>query len=200
MRSLGLAAAILSLVALVILALLAGLRSRKLSSRTYHWIWFVVLFLLPSLALTGTLTNVMEDTTAVSSCGSCHVMMPFVSDMQNAESRTLAARHYQNRWIPRNQCYTCHSTYGLHGTITAKSAALRHWLLYVTGSWREPIRHRGPYPNANCLACHANAQRFANGASHRVLATELTTNRASCTQCHGSPHPSPADRQVMESR
>ena len=198
MRSLGLTAAILSLVALVILALIAGLRPERLSSRAYHWVWFVLLFMLPSLALTGTITTVMEETTAVSSCGSCHVMKPFVNDMVNAESRTLAARHYQNRWIPRNQCYTCHSTYGLHGTITAKSAALRHWLWYVTESWSEPIRHRGPYPNANCLACHANAQRFANGASHRALATDLATNRASCMQCHGSPHPSPAERQVAD--
>ncbi|NOT58538.1 MAG: hypothetical protein HOP18_28415 [Deltaproteobacteria bacterium] len=200
MRNLALTAAILSLIALVILVSLAGLRPQRLSSRTYHWLWFVVLFLLPSLALTGTISRVMEETTAVSSCGSCHVMRPFISDMQNAESRTLAARHYQHRWIPRNQCYTCHSTYGLHGTRAAKSAALRHWLLYVTRSWHEPIRHRGPYPNANCLACHAEAQRFVSGDSHRALATDLAANRASCIQCHGSPHPSPAERQVLEPR
>lgn len=199
MRSLGLTAAILSLVALGVLTLLSGLRPKWLSSRAYHWVWFIVFFLLPSLALTGTLTSVMKETTAVSSCGSCHVMQPFVRDMMNAESRTLAARHYQNRWIPLNQCYTCHSTYGLHGSIAAKGAALRHWLLYVTKSWREPIRHQGPYPNANCLACHANAQRFANGASHRALAADLATNRVSCLQCHGSPHPTPAERQVSES-
>jgi cytochrome c nitrite reductase small subunit len=200
MRSLGLTAAIFCLLALVILALFAGPRSKKWSSRASHWLWFVVLFLLPIIAMTGTLSSVMEETTAVSSCGSCHVMQPFVSDMQNAESRTLAARHYQHRWIPRNQCYTCHSTYGLHGTLAAKSAALRHWWLYVTASWREPIRHQGLYPNANCLACHAEARRFVSGASHRALATDLASNRASCIQCHGSPHPSPAERQDREPR
>lgn len=197
MRGLGLTAAILSLVILTGLAFVARLRPERLSSRAYHWVWFVVLLLLPGLALTGTLTSVMEETTAVSSCGSCHVMRPFVSDMQNAESRTLAARHYQNRWIPRDQCFTCHATYGLHGMITAKSAALRHWLLYVTKSGSEPIRHRGPYPNANCLACHANARRFRNGASHRALVADLATNRVSCIQCHGAPHPSPAERQAI---
>ncbi len=197
MRNLGLTAAILSLVVLTVLALIARLRPARLSSQAYHLIWLVSLFLLPSLALTGTLSSVMEETTAVSSCGSCHVMRPFISDMQNPESKTLAARHYQNRWIPRDQCYTCHATYGLHGSLTAKSAALRHWLLYVTKSWSEPIRHRGPYPNANCLACHAHAQRFSNGASHRALAADLAANRVSCLQCHGAPHPSPAERQTI---
>ena len=197
MRSLGLAAALLALLGLGLITLF---RPARLSSRAYHWLLFFCLLVLPGIALTGTITSVMEETKTVKSCGSCHVMQPFVNDMIKGESRTLAARHYQNRWIPQDQCYTCHSTYGLHGSFVAKSTAIRHWLLYVTGTWGDPIQHNGPYPNANCLACHANAQRFANGASHRALAADLATNRVSCLQCHGPPHPGPADRQVTEQR
>jgi len=197
MRSIGLAAA---LVALLGLSLIALFRSEQLSSRAYHWLLFFCLLVLPGTALIGTITSVREETKTVDGCSSCHVMQPFVNDMRNPESRTLAARHYQNRWIPHDQCYTCHSTYGLHGSFVAKTAAIRHWLLYVTGTWSDPIRHNGPYPNANCLTCHADMPRFANGASHRALAADLTTNRVICIQCHGSPHPGPTERQVTEQR
>jgi hypothetical protein len=84
--------------------------------------------------------------------------------------------------------------------LLARRAAVRHWLLYITGTWSDPIRHNGPFPNANCLTCHEHAQRFANGASHRALAADLAANRVSCLQCHGAPHPDPAERQVMEQR
>ena len=32
------------------------------------------------------------------------------------KSETLAAKHYKNRFIRENQCYTCHSDYGVAGT------------------------------------------------------------------------------------
>lgn len=197
MQSIGLAAA---LIALFGLSLIAVFRSERLSPRAYHWFLFFCLLVLPGIALTSTVISVGEETKRVSSCNSCHVMRPFVNDMRNPESRTLAARHYQNRWILRDQCYTCHFTYGLHGRVLAKTAAIRHWLLYVTGTWSDPIRHNGPYPNANCLTCHAETPRFVNGASHRALAADLAANRVSCIQCHGSPHPSPEERKVTEQR
>lgn len=193
MRTTGLFAVLLASVGLG----LVEFCRQHLTRRTYHWVLFVGLGVLPSLALLSTGVVFFEETKTVSSCASCHVMSPFVHDMRNPDSRTLAARHYQNRWIPDHQCYVCHMTYGVHGAWDAKLAVVRHWLLYVTRSWQEPIRHRGMFPNKNCLACHAGAQRFARVSSHAAQAVDLFANRISCIRCHGAPHPAPSERQVV---
>ena len=194
MRELGIAA---SLIAIIGLILVEFFYRQRLHGRTYHWLLLIGLFVLPLVALTSTVTTVFEETKNVSSCAACHVMTPFVNDMVNADSTTLAARHYKNRWIPAQQCYSCHTTYGFHGALAAKYAAVRHWVLYVTGTWTEPIKHYGPYPNANCLACHAGAQRFEERVNHRSLAADLAANRVSCVSCHGSPHPVPDERLTL---
>jgi len=191
MRTTGLFAALLASVGLV---LVEFVYRHHLTRRTYHWLLLVGLGVLPSLALLSTATVFLEETKIVGSCASCHVMRPFVTDMRNPESRTLAARHYQNRWIPDQQCYVCHMTYGVHGAWDAQLASARHWLLYIAGSWQEPIRHRGTFPNKNCLACHAGAQRFARVSSHAARAADLLADRIGCVSCHGAPHPAPSER------
>ncbi|MDA2913379.1 hypothetical protein MYX77_05385 [Acidobacteriia bacterium AH_259_A11_L15] len=143
----------------------------------------------------STATTVFEETKTVGSCASCHVMDPFVNDMKNPTSASLAARHYRNKWIADHQCYSCHTTYGAHGTLAAKRDGFRHWLLYVTETWTEPIQYSGTYPNSNCLACHANTRKFAAVRSHGVLAPDLASDRVSCVTCHGPPHPVPSERQ-----
>jgi len=197
MRIIGLVAALGAIVGLLITEFFSR---HHLSRATYHWLLLISLAVLPGIAVLNTTVVFMEDTKAVSSCASCHVMRPFVNDMKNPDSRTLAARHYQNRWIPDQQCYTCHTTYGAHGTFTAKLSVARHWLLYVLGSWEDPIRHRGTYPNANCLACHQQAQRFARASFHASHLAELTSNKIACIRCHGAPHPSPEERPALEGK
>src|SRR5262245_59805683 len=39
----------------------------------------------------------------VEACYRCHVMRPMVNDMTDPASDTLAARHFKNRWIPKDQ-------------------------------------------------------------------------------------------------
>jgi nitrate/TMAO reductase-like tetraheme cytochrome c subunit len=137
-------------------------------------------------------TTVLETTKTVQSCASCHVMDPFVNDLFDEQSTTLAARHYKNRWISEYQCYTCHTTYGAHGTFEGKRDGFRHWLLYVTNTWEEPITFAGSYPNQNCTACHGGAQTFRKVDSHRALSQKMMANEVSCTSCHGPAHPTPA--------
>lgn len=191
MRGLGLAAALAAIVALV---LVEFVYRPRLQRATYHWLLLIALFVLPSIALLGTTTTLFEETKTVASCASCHVMQPFVSDMVNPASETLAARHYRNKWIPNQQCYTCHMTYGVHGTLEAKKAGLRHWALYVTHKWKEPIQHRGTYPNANCLFCHGGTPTFATVDMHKASFTELVVDQMACTDCHGQAHPAPEER------
>jgi nitrate/TMAO reductase-like tetraheme cytochrome c subunit len=183
-----------ALVAGVGLLLVEFVYRQRLTRRAYHWLLLVGMGILPSLALLSTTAVFLEETKTVGSCASCHVMDPFVNDMRNPDSRTLAARHYQNRWIADHQCHTCHMTYGVHGAWDAKLATARHWLLYVTNSWQKPIRHRGKYPNKNCLACHADTPRFQRVSSHTARIADLTSNDIGCISCHGAPHPAPSER------
>ncbi|MBM4255049.1 MAG: hypothetical protein FJ147_04040 [Deltaproteobacteria bacterium] len=182
-------------MALVGRCLVLGWRHR-MPIPVHHWLLLFCMLLLPVAALLATISSVAEDTKTVGFCATCHVMQVFVNDMRNPESRLLAARHYQNRWIANHQCYTCHITYGLHGSFAGKRAALRHWLRYVTGSWSEPITHTGPYPNTNCLNCHADASGFRHVGSHQSRLADLQENRVKCVMCHGLPHPAPEDRHV----
>lgn len=198
LRTAGIAAAVIAIIGLVVIEFV--IRDR-LSRATYHWLLFFGLLALPGLALLGTTETVFEETKTVASCQSCHVMDPFVEDLRDPDSPTLAARHYKHNWIEKNQCYECHTTYGAHGTLASKRDGFRHWLLYVTRTWPEPIEYAGSYPNSNCTTCHAGTPTFEAVASHEALRSELQSDEVTCTSCHGPPHPTPAERQqFMTSR
>jgi len=195
MRGLGIGTA---LIALIWLLCTEFLFRHRLQRGTYHWMLLLGLLVFPFMTLISTTSTLFEETKTVRSCAACHAMDPFVSDLRNPDSTTLAARHYRNKWIPAHQCYTCHTTYGMHGALQAKLGGVRHWWRYVTGTWQEPIRHRGPYPNSNCLFCHAGTPKFAGQAMHTAMATDLTTNKVGCVTCHGPPHPPPSERPLTK--
>jgi cytochrome c nitrite reductase small subunit len=130
----------------------------------------------------------------VDACNRCHVMRPMVTDMMDPESDTLAARHFKNRWIPTDQCYACHSDYGLSGDLAAKMEGFRHLARYTTRTHEEPIRYRGTFDNANCLKCHAGMPKFDAVPGHRTVETALGNNQTSCLNCHGLSHPTRAAR------
>ena len=197
MRVVGLVTALAAVLALVFIEFVFR---RRLQGATYHWLLLITLLGLPSITLMAASVTVLEDTMEVESCASCHVMHPFVNDLRNPASETLAARHFKNKWIARQQCYTCHTTYGLHGTVSSKLDGLRHWWHYVTKSWPEPIRYKGTYPNANCLACHAGTPKFEGEATHEAIAAELASNESSCVTCHAPIHPEPAQRHRGEAK
>jgi len=121
-------------------------------------------------------------------------MRPIVNDMKDPESQTLAARHYRNRWIAKQQCFTCHSDYGLNGSIKAKQDGFRHLVKYVTGTFEEPIPYPGRYNNQNCLHCHEGTPKFERVPSRTTVRERLRTSTLSCTNCHGVPHPTSAER------
>jgi cytochrome c nitrite reductase small subunit len=183
-----------ALIAIALLILVEFVLRKKLSRGAYYLMLLIGLFLLPSLTLLNETSLLFEETEKVSSCASCHTMTPFVNDLLNPQSTTLAAKHYANRWISDHQCYTCHTSYGVHGTFQAKLDGLRHWWRYVTGTWTEPILYKGSYPNANCLVCHGETPKFKGQVIHQAQAEDLATDRVGCLTCHGPPHPSPEER------
>lgn len=185
------------LAALVILLFIEFLYKERISRLNYRTLMIVSMFALPVVVVLGTGSTVLETTKTVESCSSCHVMDPFVNDLSNPESSTLAARHFKNKWISEYQCYTCHTTYGAHGTFEGKRDGFRHWLLFVTRTWDEPISYSGSYPNINCTTCHADTQKFADVPSHQALSEKLRADEVSCTSCHGPAHPTPAERESV---
>jgi len=120
---------------------------------------FGCLIVLPAGAIFLASYHTFEGTHEVSGCANCHIMLPMVNDMEDPNSGTLAARHYKNRWIAENQCFYCHSDYGLSGNLEAKMTGFRHLARYITRTYHEPIRARVRFNNDNCLKCHSGTPR-----------------------------------------
>lgn len=185
-QGLGLALALLTLVLLVlawrglrrggnVLALGGGL--------------FFGLTLLPLLVTFIGYLHGFQEMETVPACGGCHVMTPFVNDLKDLKSEALAAVHYKNRYIQDNHCYACHTDYGMFGTASAKLGGVRHIYYYVTGRYTLPIKIASPYPNARCLGCHGESQKFLKSQGHpKGDQPQLVAGTTSCLDCHGPPH------------
>jgi hypothetical protein len=154
----------------------------------------LALIVVPATAVLLANYHTFEGVHEVRGCASCHVMLPMVNDMQDPKSETLAALHYKNRWIADNQCYHCHSDYGLGGNLEAKLTGFRHLARYTTRTYQEPIKARVKFDNNNCLHCLEKAPKFVAVESHIEARQDLTTNKTTCVECHGDPHPTAAQR------
>jgi len=132
----------------------------------------------------------IESSKSIGSCGSCHVMKPYLADLQSPDSSTLAATHYKNRYIQEHHCYTCHTDYGMFGTLQAKMAGLGHVARNVSGRYSLPLKIAHPYPNSRCLACHGESQKFRKSEGHpKEDLPKLLSGETSCIDCHGPAHP-----------
>ena len=116
----------------------------------------------------------------VRGCASCHVMRPMVNDMQDPGSETLAALHYKNKWIAKDQCYQCHSDYGLGGDLEAKMTGFRHLARYTTRTYKEPIVARVKFNNQNCLQCHEGTPKWVAVESHVEAHKDPWQSTCSC--------------------
>jgi cytochrome c nitrite reductase small subunit len=186
-EGMGIAFAFLNLALLV--AAWRSLRSTGLSPTARGWL-FVAVGLVPAMVAFLTFTHGLESSSTVDSCGYCHVMQPYVQDLRNAKSGTLAATHYKNRYIQERHCYTCHSDYGLAGTFWAKLGGVGHVVRYTTGAYTLPLKIASPFPNVRCLGCHAGAPKFVNSPAHpEAMMPVLLDGSTSCLVCHAPAHP-----------
>lgn len=148
--------------------------------------FFVVLApILP--VFTGIYSFVQDE--HVSFCASCHTMTPWIEDLKNPKSRSLAAIHYRNGFIPYDQCYTCHVDYGFMGPIDAKLKSVRDVAVYYIGNAKpQNIRLSKPYPNGNCLHCHVHSSLFAQNVAHRAEMGQILADQIKCATCHRPIH------------
>ena len=121
-------------------------------------------------------------------CESCHLTMkPFVADMKDPKSDSLAALHYKNKYIPDDQCYVCHTSYGIFGTVQAKESGMHDVYKYYTRTFKFPIKLREPYPNTDCLKCHAESAKWLE--QHGDFKDSLFAGQSSCLDCHADTNP-----------
>ena len=189
-RGFGIAFVLLNL-ALIVLAWRSLRNLEAVTPVARGWL-LVSIGLVPTMVAFLSFAHGLEGSTTVAACGSCHVMGPYVSDLQNVKSDTLAATHFKNRYIQEHQCYTCHSDYGLAGTLRAKVDGLGHVWRYSTGTYVLPIKIAKPYSNLRCLSCHGESQKFLNAGGHpKEEIPNLMSGSTSCLDCHGPAHPRP---------
>jgi cytochrome c nitrite reductase small subunit len=173
----------------IILVLYSLVRFRGRVAGTWSWIVLVTaVAALPLASVAFGSLLVFERAERVEFCASCHLAMKvYVDDMVDPSSHSLAAIHFRNRYIPRNQCYNCHTTFGMFGTVQAKVAGLIDVHRYYTRSFRPPLSMREPYANTDCLKCHAGAVRWI--AAHHELADAIFDGEVGCMSCHGDASP-----------
>ena len=153
------------------------------------WLHLLGLCILPLFLLPFGNFTIFEYTKQERSCASCHRSMdPYVHDLTAPGGTSLAASHYQDRFAPEEECYICHTNYGVHGTFHAKLLGLNDAWRELTGTYTVPIRMRKPFPNMLCLKCHNGARKFMKEDSHldpgNVVAKDLLTDKTRCTDCH----------------
>jgi nitrate/TMAO reductase-like tetraheme cytochrome c subunit len=185
---------IIAAAALILYTLIT--RRNRLMDLHSKWLLFLGVGVLPVPAILMTTAVGLEHSKAVSFCNSCHAMDPFIDDMRNVESDLLAASHFKNRLIQKEHCYTCHTDYGIFGTMEAKLAGLGHVWKDASGRWQAPIEISKPYQFRICLNCHAGAVRFENQEVHEGVIDDVVNGEISCTDCHEPAHPARSERSA----
>jgi cytochrome c nitrite reductase small subunit len=177
------------IVAGVVLVLFSLVRYRGNTAGPWSWgILVVGAGILPVVVSGAGGVLVFERSQRVGLCNSCHLTMkPYVDDMKNPNSKSLAALHYTNRYIEDNQCYVCHTSYGMFGTVQAKKEGIIDVYKYYTHTFSVPVKMRHPYSNNDCLKCHAGSAKFL--ASHKHDREAMLADEVSCMQCHDDDNP-----------
>ena len=143
---------------------------------------------LPAIVVFLATAHGMQESMTVNACGDCHAMESHVADLRNPASDSLAAVHYKNRYIQTNQCYTCHSDYGMFGTMSAKLDGLRPRLLQHDGQLSEADQDQEPVLESADVSPATAARRISSPSTKRSRSPNLMADKDSCLDCHGPAH------------
>ncbi len=187
----------LAVAAICLLLYTLLVRRGRIAPHLSRWLLFLGIGVAPFPVMVLSSAVGLEQAKAVTFCDSCHSMAAFVADMEDPRSERLAALHFKNRYIQDHHCYTCHTDYGLFGTVEAKVGGLTHIWRDAAGSYRLPVTMRERYRFTICLNCHGQSQKFTRQRAHAGVPERVMRNEATCTDCHGPSHPRPEERSRL---
>jgi nitrate/TMAO reductase-like tetraheme cytochrome c subunit len=182
---------VLAAAALLVVWALVAVVTDARGGRRNKLLMLVAVVILPSFSVATGMLLVFMRAERVEFCASCHlVMQPYADDLTDPAGTGLAAVHFANRYIPHNQCYECHTSYGLFGTVEAKLHGIAEVFRYYTGRYDLPVEMWRPYSNHDCLKCHAGSRRWLALDAHTEgdLQERLAADALSCMDCHEPAH------------
>jgi len=157
----------------------------------------LLLLVLPGSAFVLGAAHHLERSQSTEFCLSCHVMEAYGQSLVSGEN-LLAASHFQQRTIPRDQaCFACHTRYTMYGDVYAKALGVRHLYVNYLGTIPDTLRLYEPYQNRECLYCHTGARSYEEVGVHQRMATAIEADERSCLSCHVPAHGF-ADRSTRE--
>jgi cytochrome c-type protein NapC len=185
-------ALVIILIAVCILFILpAVIRPSIIGRPEGRLVGLLAFFILPVIAAGIGATEHFEGSKQTHFCLSCHIMEPWGKSLYYDDQAHIPAAHFQNHRIdPDLACYTCHSDYGMYGTLRTKLGGMHHVYVFYLGHPMNPIHLYHPFPNANCLHCHEGARAFESDALHTAIMADLKSEKLSCISsgCHDAVH------------
>jgi len=156
---------------------------------------FISVLVLPAFCGVLGFENHMENAKSTSFCLTCHIMGSHGRSLYVDDNNNLAAAHFQNSRVPRDQaCFTCHTDYTMYGNIHAKIRGLHHiYAQYFEHPNESTLKLYNPYNNRECLHCHEGARSFEEGVVHTAdpqVMADIKSNKLSCISsgCHDNVH------------
>ena len=167
-------------------------RKRQFETQALY-LGFLGLLVVPLALLPISNFTVLRYSKQVSFCLSCHdVTQPYADEMHNPKARTMAARHYQDRFARYTECYSCHANPGMYGIFKAKMTGLHEAYVYAMGNYQVPLKVAAPFSNQFCLRCHSDGRKFMAEDSHLgangKIEDDLVSGAVRCEECHGPAH------------
>jgi nitrate/TMAO reductase-like tetraheme cytochrome c subunit len=86
------------------------------------------------------------------------------------------------------RCIDCHTGPGIIGRYRGLMAGATDLISYFSGHYPQPAALEEPYPDANCLKCHANIAQNQDFNNHYHIFLPrwqaMDKNAATCVSCH----------------
>ena len=135
-------------------------------------------------------------------CASCHTegeLTFFNRSLVAADKSTDLASFHAAKKAAR--CIDCHTGPGLIGRYGGLMAGSTDLVSFFSGHYPQPAALEEPYPDANCLKCHADLASKKDFKNHfHVFLAQWQAldpkNAGSCVDCHAS-HDTTNDANLM---
>lgn len=167
------------------------------TNRRIRWLGIAVLvgFVVFGLAIPMT---AMQFENHNGFCAACHTQgeQTFYDRSLNTSPVDLASAHNIQG---QARCIDCHTGPGILGRYGGLMAGSTDLISYFSGHYPQPAALEEPYPDTNCLKCHANVTQKQDFQNHFHIFLprwqSLDKHAATCVSCHLS-HDTNGDAKI----